>query len=41
MTTPKAYLKIGMYRKGTNDGSMVVWHDDMAIYTSAPTLSAG
>ena len=41
MTTPKAYLKIGMYRKGTNDGSMVVWHDDMAVYTSAPTLSAG
>jgi hypothetical protein len=30
-----------MYRKGTNDGSMVVWHDDMAVYTSAPTLSAG
>jgi len=41
MNSPKAYLKIGMYRKGTNDGSMVVWHDDMAVYTSAPTLSAG
>ena len=39
MNSPKAYLKIGMYRKGTNDGSMVVWHDDMAVYTSAPTLS--
>ena len=37
MTTPKLYLKIGMYRKGTNAGPMVVWHDDMAIYTSAPT----
>ena len=39
MNSPKAYLKIGMYRKGTNDGPMVVWHDDMAVYTSAPTLS--
>ena len=40
MTTPKAYLKIGMYRKGTNNGPMVVWHDGMAVYTSAPTMSA-
>ena len=40
MTTPKAYLKIGMYRKGTNNGPMVVWHDDMAVYTSPPTISA-
>ncbi|MBL8926507.1 MAG: polysaccharide lyase [Pseudonocardia sp.] len=39
MTTPKAYLKIGMYRKGTNHGPMVVWHDGMAVYTSPPTMS--
>ena len=40
MTTPKAYLKIGMYRKGTNNGPMVVWHDGMDVYTSPPTMSA-
>ena len=28
-----------MYRKGTNNGPMVVWHDGMAVYTSAPTMS--
>jgi len=36
MSSPKAYLKIGIYRKQINDGPMVVWHDDMTIYTSAP-----
>jgi len=39
MTTAKLYLKVGMYRKATNNGSMVVWHDDMAIYSAAPTIS--
>ena len=37
----EAYLRSRDVRKGTNDGSMVVWHDDMAICTAAPTLSAG
>lgn len=36
MSSPKAYLKIGIYRKSINNGPMVVWHDDMQIYTSAP-----
>jgi hypothetical protein len=39
MNAPKLYLKVGMYRKQTNNGPMVVWHDDMAVYTSAPKLS--
>jgi len=36
MSSPLAYLKIGMYRKSINNGPMVVWHDDMKIYTQDP-----
>jgi hypothetical protein len=41
ITTSKLYLKIGMYRDSDNDGSMVVWHDDLAVYTSATMASVG
>ena len=40
METPKLYLKIGIYRDSDNDGPMIVWHDDMTIYTSAPASPA-
>jgi hypothetical protein len=40
MTTPRMYLKIGMYRDSDNDGPMVIWHDDLTIYTGPPPADA-